>query len=491
MFGRVARVNTFAIRRSAFLVTVLTLALVGCSHYQPKPLSPTQAVSDLESRTLSDAGLRAFMATNTPDAAKDWPRRSWDFAALTLAAFYYHPSLDVARAQIGVAEAGVITAGGRPNPTVSFVPQYNASALSGINPWTLGFNFDLPIETAGKRGLRVTAAEHLSESARLNLATTAWAVRSNLRVSLLDFIAARQSEALLQKQVSIQEQIVKLLNQQAQAGAIAGSELVIFRIALQKARLDLAGAQRQQAESRVNTAKAIGVSGRALNDAEFSFDLPNDSVGATNLTSAEIRHQALLGRAEILGALAEYAAAQSALQLEIAKQYPDVHLNPGYQFDQGDNKWSLGISFELPVLNQNQGPIAEAKARREEAAARFNALQANMLAEIESSVEVFRVTENNSATLRSLADEQAKRRDSIEAQFRAGAADQLDFLNAQFEFAAAGLAQLDGRVKLQQAIGGLEDAVQRPIDAATAPPPAVFSPGPKMSSPEKKKEAKL
>ena len=41
---------------------------------------------------------------------------------------------------------------------------------------------------------------------------------------------------------------------------------------------------------------------------------------------------------------------------------PDVHLNPGYQFDQGDNKWSIGLTFDLPILNQNQGPIAEAKA---------------------------------------------------------------------------------------------------------------------------------
>ena len=60
------------------------------------------------------------------------------------------------------------------------------------------------------------------------------------------------------------------------------------------------------------------------------------------------------------GALADYAASQSALQLEIAKQYPDLHLGPGYELDQTDNKWSLGISLDLPILNHNQGPVAEA-----------------------------------------------------------------------------------------------------------------------------------
>ena len=58
--------------------------------------------------------------------------------------------------------------------------------------------------------------------------------------------------------------------------------------------------------------------------------------------------------------LAEYQASQSALQLEIARQYPDVQLGPGYEFDQGDNKWMLGLGVTLPVFNQNQGAIAAA-----------------------------------------------------------------------------------------------------------------------------------
>ena len=54
-----------------------------------------------------------------------------------------------------------------------------------------------------------------------------------------------------------------------------------------------------------------------------------------------------MNRADVRGALAEYAASQSALQLEIANQYPDLHLGPGYGWNTGnagDNKWSLGVS---------------------------------------------------------------------------------------------------------------------------------------------------
>lgn len=60
-----------------------------------------------------------------------------------------------------------------------------------------------------------------------------------------------------------------------------------------------------------------------------------------------MRRQAVLNRADILAALAEYAA----------RQYPDAHLNPGYEFDQGDNKWILGLSLELPLRTPNGGLV--------------------------------------------------------------------------------------------------------------------------------------
>jgi outer membrane protein TolC len=439
---------------------------------------------------LTDAGLRTFIETNAPGRVKDWPMEEWNFDTLTLAAFYYHPSLDVARAQLHVAQANVKTAGGRPNPTLTVTPGYDVSALSGVNPWFPAVNFDIPIETAGKRAKRISVAEHLSESARLNIATAAWLVRSGVRSSLLNYVAVRRRAALLKEQVAAQEQIVKLLDQKAQVGEIAGSELTISRVALSKTRLDLTEAQRQSVEARVNLAEAIGVSVKALDEVEVLFDLKTEPEAAKHLTSDDIQQQALLGRTDILGALAEYAAAEATLRLEIAKQYPDVHLNPGYQFDQGEHKWSLGISVDLPVFNRNQGPIAEAVARREEAAARFNELQAKVLAEIDRTVEVFRVSESNSATLQSLSGDQEKQRASVEAQFKAGAVERLDFLNAQLESAVSQLVLLDGQVKLQQAVGALEDAVQRPLDAATVPPPATFNPRQNSSLPDEPKETK-
>ena len=450
-----------------WLAIMVSGLLAGCARFHSEPISSAQTAARLESRSLEAPGLKSFLEQSLQRELTNWPAVSWDFDLLTLAAFYYHPSLEVARAQWAVARGGETTASQRPNPTLNVTPGYNSTTFAP-SPWIpLGY-LDLPIETAGKRGHRRAQAAQLAAAARLNVETVAWQVRSHLRSSLLELAAAEHREKLLQSQIVLQERIVQRLEQQVQAGAVASSESATFRIALAKARLDLADAQRQQVEARARVSEAIGIPARAFAGIKAPGYSPLPTNLAAEMTSAEARRAALQSRPDILAALAEYEATQAALQLEIAKQYPDVHLQPGYQFDQGDNKWSLGLTVELPVLHQNQGPIAEAEARCREAAARFDALQAKVLAEIDRAVAVFWLSETNAAALRALAGEQAKRSEAVAAQLKAGAADQLDLLNAQLESAAAELVQLEGQIKLQQALVALEDAVQRPLNLPAA-----------------------
>ncbi len=459
-------------------ITVVALALLaGCARFQSRPISPAQTAAALDARTLDDPGFRAFLEKNLSRNFDAWPLKSWDFDTLTLAAWYYHPSLDVARAEWQAARGGIKTAGGRLNPTVSVTPAYDAQIPDAPSPWIVPVTFDVPIETAGKRQRRIDQAESLSESARLNIATTAWQVRANLRASLIDFTAATRREQILRRQQAAHEKIVQSLEQQLQAGAVSAQDLSQTRLALTQLQLDLADARQQAADARVRVADAVGLPVRALDGVELNYDISTIPAEASALTTAELREQALTNRADILGALADYASSQSSLQLEIARQYPDLHLGPGYSWNSGsagDNQWQLGLSVELPVLNQNQGPIAEAEARRAVAAATFNALQAKVITDIDCATAAWRVARENVAMLESMAAAQKKQADAVAAQVQAGAADQVDLLNSQIELAAGELAQLDGHVKLQQSLAALEDAVQRPL--ATLKPSIIEQP---------------
>jgi outer membrane protein TolC len=438
--------------------------LAGCAHFEAKPLSPEQTAAQFEARTLDDPGLRKFVEQNLKGDLT-WPLQAWDFDSLTLVALYYHPSLDVARAQWAVAQAGIRTAGARPNPAANLAPQYASNAASGESPWIAALTFDATIETAGKRSYRVEQAKQVSESVRLNLASQAWQVRSHLRTSLLDYAVACRRVVLLQSVQDAQQQLLKLLEGRLKAGDIAATELTTQRVALIRTQADLADARRQAADSRAAVAQALGLPLRAVEGPELKFDLSLAAEAGRDLESAEARRRALHSRADILAALADYAASQSALQLEIAKQYPDIRLGPGYEFDQGLHKWGLGIGADLPVFNRNQGPIAEAQAKRAEAAARFLALQAQVIGDIDRALAAQAASQEQFRQIDALLETQQKHIQSVEAMVKAGAADQFDLRSAQLEVATTELARLDAMVKTQQAVGQLEDAVQVPFGA--------------------------
>jgi cobalt-zinc-cadmium efflux system outer membrane protein len=447
--------------------------LAGCAHFEARPLSPDQTAAQFETRTLDDPGLRKFVEQNLKKEVASWPLQEWDFDSLTLVALYYHPSLDVARAQWAVAQAGIRTAGARPNPAANVAPQYVSNAASGESSWVAALTFDATIETAGKRGYRVEQAKQVSESARLNLALQAWQVRSHLRTSLLDYAVARGRVVLLQNVQDARQLLLKLLEGRLKAGDIAATELTTQRVALIRTQADLADARRQAVDSRAAVAQALGLPLRAIEGHELKFDLsiadsghsanPPSEIG--NPQSAEARRRALHSRADILAALADYAASQSALQLEIAKQYPDIRLGPGYEFDQGLHKWGLGLGADLPVFHRNQGPIAEAQAKRAEAAARFLALQAQVIGDIDRALAARAASQEQFRQIDALLETQRKHVQSVEAMVQAGAADQFDLRLAQLEVATTELARLDAMVKAQQAVGQLEDAVQVPFGA--------------------------
>jgi len=118
----------------------------------------------------------------------------------------------------------------------------------------------------------------------------------------------------------------------------------------------------------------------------------------------------------------------------------------------------------LPVFNQNQGPIAEAEARRTEASARFAALQAQVLGEIDRALAGYRAAFQKLEGTDSLVSNRKRQQQSVQAMFNVGEADRLALLSAQLELVSGMLSRLDTFITTQQSFGLLEDAVQHPLD---------------------------
>jgi outer membrane protein TolC len=448
--------------RPVFAAVVAGL-VASCATYQPRPLAPEQSAADFAARSLDDPGLRRFVETNSSRAIEVWPPLAWDFSTLMLVALYFAPDLDMARAQWATARAGRLTAGQRPNPVLSLQPGYDTTTSP---PWILGASLDVPIETAGKRRYRTAEASHRSEVARLNIGSVAWQVRSRLRRSLLDWDGARESVALLRGQESNLVASVRLLESQLAAGAIAAFTVTEARLALGQTRFAVYDAAQRQAVARLEVAGALGLPAHALEQAVF--DLRELRVLPAEPAEAASRRQAVLNRIDLRIVLAEYAAADASLRLQLAKQYPDLHFNPGYQLDQADNKWTLGLSLELPMRSHNQGPVAEAAARRRELGAKFNALQARVLTEVEQGLAAYRVARGKATAAQGVLADARRQETAARDLVAGGEMPLLELVRRQVESSAAALVGLDAAVAAQQALGALEDALRSPVPPSGA-----------------------
>ena len=442
-----------------FLCIVIVLPLTGCAvqHYRAAPLVPAETASSFESRNLTDSGLQPFLEKSLGQPMAAWPPKLGDLQTLSLIALYFSPEMQAARARLAEADAAIVTAGARPNPTVDFAP--------GVpSPYLLTLDFAVPIEMKGKRGYRIRSARNLDEAARLDLADSAWKVHSAVRRALLDHLLASQSLELFHSEEQVRTEQVRLLQERFVAGEIPRPELDLARIELSKTHLSIRAAEGQVAETKAAVAAAMGIPIEGLEGLEFAWPDIDSPPGTESFSPAEIRRDALLDRLDIRRSLAQYASAEADLQLEIAKQYPDIQIAPGYTFEERDNFFTIGLSATLPIFNRNQGPIAEAEAKRREAAATFLQKQAQVIGDSEKALAVY------SAALNELAEAEQSLRQLQETQLRmtqlavtVGEEDRLTLNGVQLENAAVARARLDALSRAQIALGDLEDAVQRPL----------------------------
>ncbi len=411
------------------------MGLSGCASFTAAPITPVATMRSFEERSLNSAEVQNYVASHVSAGNTAGPVTTWDVQSLTLAAFYFSPELDLARAKSATAGAAVQTASQRPNPSLQLPFEYTSNPKPGDSPYTLGLGLDIPIETAGKRGYRVARA--------------------------------RRRSRLLDQQVQARQQVVQMLHKRLAAGAVSAPEVHQARAALMQDRLELAKANQQGFDALAGAAAVIGLPARALETEDIRLDafladppdLPGDAA----------REHALLNRADLLASLADYEASQASLQLEVANQYPDIRLGPGYTYDAGARKFALSLSgITLPLFNQNQGPIAEATARRHEAAARFDAIQAQAIGQVDRAVRHHHAALTARRLSESLQATQERQLAAVRKAFELGETDRLSLALAEVDANSAALAREDALAQVQRAAGDVEDAMQIPLSASPA-----------------------
>jgi len=457
-------------------IAAVVMVLAGCATYKPQPLDPAASLNRFEARSLADAGLRDFLAQNGHPLSGESGAGEWDLEQLTLAAFYFSPSLDAARADLAVARAGTQTARAWQNPSFAFTPGYNVDAAAGVTPWILGYTLNLPLEI-GLRKPRIDAAAHREESGRLALASVAWSVRSSLRNALIELRAAQNAAAAWGAQKTSLTGAGALLEQQVRAGEISPVEAAPDRIALARVELDLSDNEHAAHAALLRIAEIIGVPSGALDGMRFAWEKiehADPSLPPAN----EARLWAATNHPALAAALAAYAETESALQLEIRRQYPQFSIGPGFELDQGEGKWSLSLGLTLPIFDRNKGPIAAALAQRDAQAARFLELQNRIMADVDRALAAMQSAARDVATARQMRETAAQLTRARAAQVAAGDISRVELARTEIELADAMRAELDASKRAALAAAAFEDAVRRPLalpEASWTKPPRDIS----------------
>ena len=441
--------------RSGLLALTAAALLSGCAAPARQRLEPEASAARIEQRSLQDPQLRAFL-----DASGLPYQGSWDIDRLTLAALYFRPEMKVADAQLELAKAGIKTARERPNPLGNFSVE-RASPADLASPWTIGAAIGIVLELFHKRGERIEQASDLARAARHDLAATAWLVRGGVRSAVLDMGAATAQLSIARERLAVETELARLFDDRLRLGAASSIDRAEADAARQQAALGVANDEHQLSAARAALAAALGVplstlDGAKIEDPALAAPKPLVDLGA-------LRHEALTGRADIHAALARYDAADAVVRLELTKRIPDLTLGPSYSYDQGQNKIGLNASAVLPVFNQSGGPIAEARARRQFAAAQFEALQSVVLGKIDSASADYEASALQLAASDQLVASDEGWLEMMRKQFTAGKVDRIALLGAQANLLAAKQARLTALEIRQKAFGALEDAVQVPL----------------------------
>ena len=413
-------------------------------------------------RTLDSASLKAFMAA----AGKPLPTAGapWDVDTLALAAAFFSPELTLAQAHWRAALAHQALATATQRPLLDTALEHH-SLLDGArsSPWTIGVGLEIllpdPERLAARRGM----AESALELARIDLAEALWTVRRRVSQACLEVQARDAEAALALRRLGVQQARLERMQQLASAGLLGRGDVGAARLAAAAAAASsrVADQQLAQARARLRVALALppGIEPAIRIDTPVLSALP----ALAQESVSRLGGVALQERPDFAAADWRFRSADAALRYEVAQQYPELSLKPGYEWDQGDHRLRIGMAFPLPLPGAREVPVRAAQADREARAAEVLALQEQILQEVALAHQRVQAAWQQVRSERALALDQDMQRTQLEVAIRLGDRDQLDALDQDLLAIEQAARTTQAERELARCLDQLEDVLHRPI----------------------------
>lgn len=358
------------------------------------------------------------------------------------------------RFSIPIAEARVIQARLRPNPTLLLQWQYVdvfrrgfSAAQNPAGPPEVDAGLLLPIVRGGKRSARIETAVNARSVAEADLLNTTRSLIFDIQNSYVDFLASRAQVRLSEASEQALEQIVRVNTARVSAGDLAKVELVRSEVALIQYQNQVLQSRLRSTQSGYRLQSLVG-----RTKLDPAFDVEGDLGRPTEApTLEELTRRALEGRPDLVSARRDVERARSALRLQQAAAKPDwaLQLWTNRQYNIGiRNGTSMTFQWNvpLPVSDRNQGEIFRARTEVEQAQVRVGAIEMEIRndltaawAQHQTTLELVRRIETE------MLGRARQARDIIQYSYTRGEATLIEFLDAQRTYTDSMIAWEEAR----------------------------------------------
>ena len=353
-----------------------------------------------------------------------------------------NPQAAAARALVDIAAANRIDARLRPNPAVSVesesYPLFESSRPSFLDGQELTIRFDQEIETAGRRRLRTETAEAGVTVANLTARDRLRQLELAVRRAYLQLALAQADADVARTSLEEIDRVLTVGRERVRVGEAARSE--VSRLEVERLRFaeDAFAADLSLRNARAAILTLLGAPDltQPLEAADSLED--TSAVGALAVSIARpdsAQPAAVDGRPDLLAAREELRRADTETRLQRALRAPNVTVGGGYRRDFGANAVVFGVTIPVPLWSRNQGGLARAAAERELAASNLSTVELDVRLDIQQAINAVETNRARAEYIeREILSSARQSRDVVSESYRLGAADLIDFLDAQRAF---------------------------------------------------------
>ena len=257
---------------------------------------------------------------------------------------------------------------------------------SAENSLSLGISQEFPL--AGKRDKRQTIAERELEIYSWQLADRERLIREEVKTAFYDVMLAEQRVALTDRSIALNRQLLDVTRERLAAGDIPELEMNLVKVELARsegARIDVAKALHQ------NQAKLLTFMGLPTGK-HYALSGKLESAMTLTKTAADLKQLALGQRPDVKALEAEKGRGEADIILAQAEGVPNLTAGLAVTRDttsmeiggvEGkDTAYTIGLklSMPIPVFDNNQAGVQEARAKRSSTESRLLAASRNTAA---------------------------------------------------------------------------------------------------------------